>query len=197
MGLSILQGKICFGIYILFSFLRTLPGIGICLKKIMKTIEIKVAFLGPWIIGSWWTLSQFSRRAKRRIPEITGLFFSLQYPEKLWKDYSGRYSKVPERQLNLCSQPAQLHKTKILLVKPDFLLCQGNSPNWAKKTHRYNLFGPQQSSSQPLVFARCQNSAGILHSCPPAVTSSGPSSEVWEHSVILSPVIEQIRTYWK
>lgn len=73
------------------------------------------------LTGSWQMLPQFSRRARRRSPEITGLSVPGKVMEKLFCSHW----KTPERQNGHWSQPVELYE-KVLFIKSHFLLWQGN-----------------------------------------------------------------------
>lgn len=76
-----------------------------------------------------WQMSQFSRRARRRILETTGLSVSLQCPvESQKKNIPGGTEKHLEDNA-VIGHIQHSDEEKVFLVKPDFLLSWSNPPS--------------------------------------------------------------------
>lgn len=58
-------------------------------------------------------------------------------PGRLWRRLFWGYWKTPEGQHS--HQSARLHEGKVLHIKPDFLLWQGNPPTWSREASWRNL----------------------------------------------------------
>lgn len=95
--------------------------------------------------GSWQTLCQLSKRARKEILITTRLRVTPQCLVQLWRSYSGSYWKQPERQWRRWSQQTRVQEGNVPLNEVNFLLLQGHPGRWPREASWCNLVSCQKS----------------------------------------------------